>query len=82
MKKLIALTAALALAMSAPAFAQSSTAKPGDVWVNGKTYHCPGTRYFGKTKEGAYQDEKTAQAAGVKGSGGKTCAEREAAKKA
>lgn len=83
MKLTIALLAA-ALAFTGPAMAQgvqganagkpAAGAKAGDVWVNGKTYHCPGSKFFGTTKAGAYQPEKTAQAAGVKGARGKTCA--------
>ena len=33
------------------------------VWVNTKSgaYHCPGTRWFGKTHEGQYMTQKEAQ---------------------
>lgn len=48
---------------------------PGQVWVNkgSKIYHCPGDRYYGKTKRGDYLTEAAAKAAGAHGSGGKAC---------
>lgn len=89
--KTISILIAAALMLTGPAMAQgvqganagkpAAGAKAGDVWVNGKTYHCPGSKFFGTTKAGAYQGEKAAQTAGVKGARGKTCAEA-AAKKA
>ena len=57
----------------------AATAAPGGgpdkVWVNTGTsvYHCPGDRYYGKTKDGRYMTEKDAKAAGAKGPKGKTC---------
>ncbi len=47
-------------------------ASSGQVWVNTKSgkYFQPGTRYYGKTKEGKYLSEKDAKAQGFVAAGG------------
>jgi len=45
------------------------------VWVNtdSGTYHCPGTRWYGKTQEGEYMTQKQAQDKGYHPAAGRAC---------
>ena len=69
---------------SAAASAKASTPTPttasagggaDKVWVNpnSKTYHCFGTKYYGKTKAGEYMSEADAKTKGNHADHGKAC---------
>ena len=55
--------------------AAAKAGAPGQVWVNSATkiYHCPGDRYYGKTKTGAFMTRSAAEAAGDHPAKGKSC---------
>jgi hypothetical protein len=55
--------------------AAPAPANNGQVWVNtdSHVYHCPGTRWYGKTKQGTYMSEAEAKAQGVRPDHGKAC---------
>ena len=57
---------------SKPTPSDNPTAK---VWVNTKsgTYHCAGTRWYGKTKEGEYMSQKEAREKGFHPAGSNAC---------
>jgi hypothetical protein len=61
--------------MPKPAIKQAPGAAPNKVWVNtaSNVYHCPGERYYGKTKAGKYMTEPEARAAGAHGEKNNTC---------
>lgn len=72
--------APMAKPAAAPAAKTPTTAAAGGgdgkVWVNSssKTYHCEGTKYYGKTKAGEYMTEADAKAKGNHADHGKACA--------
>jgi hypothetical protein len=62
-----------------PSAATATAPKPGGgagkVWLNtaSNVYHCPGTKYYGTTKAGAYMSEADAKAKGGRPDQGKPC---------
>jgi hypothetical protein len=61
--------------MPKPAAQTAPGAAPNKVWVNtaSMVYHCPGDRYYGKTKAGKYMTEPEAKAAGAHGDRNAKC---------
>jgi opacity protein-like surface antigen len=78
---LLAAALAGAPALSAPQrrAAPPKTQGPGrpdvKVWVNTQSgvYHCPGSRWYGATKQGQYMTQKEAQNKGYRPAYGKVC---------
>jgi hypothetical protein len=71
--------APVAAPAAAPAMAPAKAAMAGGagkVWVNSssKTYHCEGSKFYGKTKAGEYMPEADAKAKGYHAVKGKACA--------
>ena len=56
-----------------------TTQRPGNptvkVWVNTNSgvYHCPGTRWYGKTKSGRFMTQREAQSKGYRPAYGAVC---------
>ena len=66
-----------AAAKPAPAATPAAGGGAGQVWVNTgsktKTYHCEGSKWYGKTKEGKYMSAADAQAAGYHAAKNEKC---------
>ncbi|RDS79130.1 hypothetical protein DWU98_19170 [Dyella monticola] len=60
-----------------PATTAAAGGGPGQVWVNtgskSKAYHCQGSKWYGKTKQGKYMSTADAQAAGYHAAKNEKC---------
>jgi hypothetical protein len=67
--------AGLRLPSGVAAISVASAQESARVWVNTSSgvYHCPGSRYYGKTKAGEYMAEAAARAAGNRAAYGQSC---------
>jgi hypothetical protein len=68
--------APVAKPVSTTAATQSDSGNPKvKVWVNinSGVYHCPGTRWYGTTKQGEYMTRAEAQKKGYRPAYGKVC---------
>ncbi|MFC3651255.1 hypothetical protein ACFONN_06855 [Dyella humi] len=67
----------MAASKAAPAATPAAGGGAGQVWVNTgsktKTYHCEGSKWYGKTKEGKYMSASDAQAAGYHAAKNEKC---------
>lgn len=68
-------TAAASKASAAAPAKTAATGGAGKVWVNSgsKTYHCEGSKFYGKTKSGEYMSEADAKAKGNHAVKGQAC---------
>jgi hypothetical protein len=71
----VAKPAAVAPAKNATPTVAAAGGGDGKVWVNAKskTYHCEGSKFYGKTKAGEYMAEADAKGKGYHGVNGKAC---------
>jgi hypothetical protein len=58
-----------------PSTSQSSESAKVIVWVNTNSgvYHCPNTRWYGKTKSGRFMTQREAQSKGYRPAYGAVC---------